>query len=129
MNDLNPVNPSLAEPSHETQECVTYADFARIEIRVGRVLAAEAFPKARRPAYKLWIDFGEWGTRKSSAQITHRYDPETLVGRLILAVVNFPPRQIADFMSEVLVLGAVVADGDVVLIEPDQEVPPGTRIL
>jgi len=108
---------------------ITYADFDRIEIRVGRVVQAEAFPKARKPAYKLWIDFGTLGTKKSSAQITDFYTPDTLVGQQVLAVTNFPPRQVADFMSEVLVLGVVLEGGAVALIQPDRDVPTGLRIL
>lgn len=108
---------------------ITYADFEQVEIRVGQVVQAEAFPKARKPAYKLWIDFGELGIKKSSAQITQFYTPDTLVGRQVLAVTNFPPRQVADFMSEVLVLGVVLEDGAVALIQPDRPVPLGLRIL
>jgi len=109
---------------------ISYDDFAKVEIRVGRIERAEPFPKARKPAYKLWIDFGgEVGVRKSSAQITTHYTPDALVGRQVLAVTNFPPRQIADFRSEVLVLGVPDADGEVVLIGPDQAVPLGGRMF
>jgi len=108
---------------------ITFDQFEAVEIRVGRILRAEDFPKARKPAYKLWIDFGELGERKTSAQLTRHYTPETLVGRQVLAVVNFPPRQIADFMSEVLVLGVPDADGEVVLIHPDQDVPLGGKLF
>jgi len=97
-------------------------------MRVGRVIRVEAFPKARKPAYKLWIDFGNLGIKQSSAQITTLYRREELVGRLVIAVTNFPPRQVADFISEVLVLGVVLGN-DVVLIQPDREVPLGERIL
>lgn len=107
---------------------ITYEDFRKVEMRVGRVVRAEEFPKARKPAYRLWIDFGELGVRQSSAQITAHYEPAGLVGRLVLAVTNFPPRQIADFMSEVLVLGVPDVDGEVVLIRPDLEVEPGGRV-
>ncbi|MFC4076422.1 tRNA-binding protein [Salinithrix halophila] len=108
---------------------VTFDDFAKIEIRTGKVVRVEPFPKARKPAYKLWIDFGkEGGMKKSSAQITDRYTPEELEGRQVLAVTNFPPRQVADFMSEVLVLGNVLEDGSVSLLRPDHEVPLGTRV-
>jgi tRNA-binding protein len=107
---------------------IEYDAFQRVDMRVGRVLRAEAFPEARRPAIKLWIDFGEMGERKSSAQLTENYKPEDLIGRLILAVVNFPPRQIGKFMSEVLVLGVPDENGAVVLIRPDNDVPLGGRI-
>src|SRR5690606_30404411 len=108
---------------------VTYADFEKIEMRVGKVIRAEPFPRARKPAYRLWIDFGALGIRKSSAQITKLYKPEDLIGRQVIAVTNFPPLQVADFMSEVLVLGVVLKDGEVSLIGPDREVPLGSRIL
>jgi tRNA-binding protein len=104
-------------------------EFFRAEIRAGKVIKAEEFPKARKPAYKLLIDFGALGTKRSSAQITARYTPAELIGRMVVAVTNFPPRQIADFQSEVLVLG--VADGspgEIVLLRPDTEVEPGTRV-
>lgn len=108
---------------------IGYDDFAKVDIRVGRIVAAEPFPEARKPALKLRVDFGpEIGEKKSSAQITRHYDPETLPGRLVLAVVNFPPRQIGKVMSEVLVLGVPDADGEVVLIEPEQDVPLGGRM-
>jgi tRNA-binding protein len=108
---------------------ISYEDFAKVEIRVGKVIQVEPFTKARKPAYKLWIDFGDLGIKKSSAQITKLYQPEDIINQFILAVTNFPPRQIADFMSEVLVLGIVLDDGEVALIQPDRDVPLGKRIL
>ena len=107
---------------------ITYGDFAKVDMRIGRILAAEPFPEARNPSYKLTIDFGALGVRRSSAQITLRYQPDELVGRLIVAVVNFPRKQIATVMSEVLVLGAIPGAGDVVLLSPDADVVPGTPI-
>jgi len=108
----------------------TFDDFLKLDIRVGRVIRAEAFPEARKPAIKMWVDFGaEIGTRKTSAQITEQYDPEALVGKIVMGVVNFPPRQIGKFMSEVLVLGVPDAAGDVVLITPDKDVPLGGRLF
>lgn len=109
---------------------ISYDDFARVDIRVGTVVAAEPFPEARKPAIKLKVDFGPGlGVRKSSAQLTVHYTPERLVGRQVAAVVNFPPRQIGTFMSEVLVLGFPDADGAVVLIGPDRQVPDGGRLF
>jgi tRNA-binding protein len=107
---------------------ITFDDFMKVDIRVGRVTRAEPYPEARKPAIKMWVDFGkDIGERKTSAQITDHYTPETLVGRQVMGVVNFPPRQIGKFMSEVLVLGAYDATG-VVLIAPDKEVPLGERL-
>lgn len=107
---------------------IAFEDFARVDMRVGRVTAVDPFPEARKPAWKLTIDFGpELGTRRSSAQLTH-YPAEELVGRQVVAVVNFPPRQIGPFGSEVLVLGALDAERGVVLLRPDQEVALGDRI-
>jgi tRNA-binding protein len=108
---------------------ISYLDFEKVEIRVGKVIQVADFPQARKPAYQLWIDFGDLGIKKSSAQITKLYQHEDLLNKLILAVTNFPFRQIADFMSEILVLGVVLDDGDVVLIQPDREVALGKRIL
>jgi len=114
----------------ENVSAITYEDFNRVEMRVGRIIKAEPFTKARKPAYKLLVDFGDYGVRKSSAQITKLYSPDELVGRLVIAVTNFPPRQIADFMSEVLVLGVALSDEtEVVLIQPDREVPLGRRVF
>lgn len=109
---------------------VTFDDFMKIDIRVGRVIHAEAYPEARKPAIKLHVDFGgELGVKKSSAQITAHYTPEALIGRQVMAVVNFPPRQIGKFMSEILVLGVPDEEGEVVLIAPDQDVPKGVRLF
>ncbi len=108
---------------------ISFDDFLKVDIRVGTVTRAEPYPEARKPAIKLWVDFGdEIGERKSSAQITKHYDPETLIGKQVMAVVNFPPRQIGKFMSEILVLGLPDADGEIVLIGPDQPVPSGGRM-
>ena len=107
----------------------TFDDFMKIDIRCGTIIEAAPFPEARKPAIKLVIDFGaEIGTRKSSAQITELYSPETLVGRKVMAVVNFPPRQIGPFMSEVLTLGVPDANDEVVLMQPSHEVPNGVRL-
>ncbi|MDA8346842.1 MAG: tRNA-binding protein [Thermaerobacter sp.] len=106
----------------------TMEDFQKIDLRVGRIVAAEPFPEARKPAYRLRINFGALGERTSSAQLTRRYQPEDLVGRLCVAVVNFPARQIGPVRSEVLVLGGIPGEGDVVLLQPDAEVEPGTPI-
>ena len=109
---------------------ITYPDFEKVDIRVGRITRAEPFPEARKPAIKLWVDFGgEIGEKRSSAQITRHYNPEGLIGRQVLAVVNFPPRQIGKVMSEVLVLGVPDATGEVVLIGPEQDVPLGGRLF
>jgi len=109
---------------------ISFGDFEKVDIRVGRILRAEAFPEARKPAYKLVIDFGgDIGERKSSAQLTGRYRCEDLVGRLVLAVVNFPPRQIGPYLSEVLTLGVPDEGGAVVLISPDADVPIGGRMF
>jgi len=111
-------------------DLATYADFERIEIRIGTIVDARPFPEARKPALKLQIDFGpEIGRRASSAQITRHYAPDTLIGRQVLAVVNFPPRQIGPMQSQVLTLGVPDADGEVVLIGPDQPVPDGGRLF
>lgn len=109
---------------------IEWSDFTKVELRVGKVLAAESFPEARKPAYRLQIDFGpEIGVRKSSAQITALYEPASLVGKLVVAVVNFPPKQIGPLMSECLVTGFHDAKGQVTLCIPEHEVPLGTRLL
>jgi tRNA-binding protein len=109
---------------------IEWNDFTKVELRVGRVTAAEVFAEARKPAYKLQIDFGpEIGLRKSSAQITAHYTPESLVGKLVVAVVNFPPKQIGPLMSECLVTGFHDAEGRVTLCVPEHEVAPGTKLL
>ena len=109
---------------------ITYDDFAKVDIRVGVVVKAEPFPEARKPAYKLWVDFGgDLGVKRSSAQITKHYTCEGLVGRQVMAVVNFPPRQIGPVMSEILVLGVPDEDGEVVLLGPGHDVPLGGRMF
>ena len=109
---------------------ITFADFEKVDIRVGTIIGVEPFPEARKPAFKLRIDFGiEIGIKKSSAQIAGHYTPDTLLGRQVAAVVNFPPRQIGPFMSEVLTLGFPDANGTVVLISPSQMVPNGGKLF
>ncbi len=108
---------------------ITFDDFLKVDIRVGTVIDVQPFEKARKPAWKLWVDFGsEIGVKKSSAQVTVHYEKEDLMGRQVAAVINFPPRQIADFMSEVLVLGFSDADDAIVLIGPERAVPDGGRM-
>ena len=107
---------------------ISWSDFERVDMRVGTIVRAEPFPEARKPAYKLWIDLGMLGERRSSARITDRYRPEELVGRQVVCVVNFPPKRIGPFVSEVLVLGAYAEEDQVVLLRPDQVVGLGSRI-
>jgi tRNA-binding protein len=107
---------------------ITWGDFEKVDIRIGTVVRAEPFPEALKPAYKLWIDLGSLGERRSSARITDRYRPEELLGRQVVCVVNFPPKRIGPFMSEVLVLGAYADGQTVVLLRPDQDVERGSRI-
>lgn len=108
---------------------ITFDDFLKVDIRVGTVVRAEPYPEARQPAFKLWVDFGpELGERKTSAQITRHYDLDGIVGKQVVAVTNFPPKQIGKFMSEVLVLGIPDDDGEVVLLAPDKNVPDGGRM-
>ncbi len=111
-----------------TDNDLTWAEFSRVDIRIGTVTATESFPDARRPAIKVWVDFGELGIRKTSAQITDHYQPEGLIGRQVVAVVNFPPKQIATFMSECLLLGGLEDSGAVSLLSPDHALPNGSRV-
>jgi len=109
---------------------ISWEDFEKVDVRVGRVTGADPFPEARKPSIKLTVDFGlEVGTRRTSAQLTAHYEPEGLIGRQVVAVVNFPPKRIAGFKSEVLVLGVPDENGDVVLISPDHDVPPGGKMF
>ncbi len=121
-------NPSAAW-NKERYPIITIDDFEKVDIRIGRIIRAEEHIKARKPAYQLWVDFGEEiGIKQSSAQITTFYTRENLVGQYVVAVVNFPPRPVAHFKSEVLILGAIVTDEEIVLLQPDRPVPPGTKI-
>lgn len=109
---------------------ITYDDFAKVDIRVGKIIKVEDFPEARKPAYKIWIDFGaEVGTKVSSAQITKHYQKTELIGKQVIGVVNFPPKQIGPFKSEVLTLGLADENGDVVVVSPTKEVPLGGKLF
>jgi len=116
--------------NNETQSNnnLTWNDFQKVEMRIGTIVSAEVFAKARNPAYKIVVDFGELGTKKTSAQITKLYNPEDLIGKQVVAVVNFPPKQIANMMSECLILGGLGDGKDVILIQPEREVKNGTKI-
>jgi len=109
-------------------EQITWKEFERVELRAGTIIEVEDFPEARKPAYKLKIDFGELGVKKSSAQIKHLYRKEDLVGKQILAVINFPPKQIGPFVSEVLTTGLYLPSGEVVLVQPERKVPNGAKL-
>jgi tRNA-binding protein len=116
------------ETQQETSEQIQFADFLKVDIRVGTITCVEDFPEARKPAYKLEIDFGRLGKKRSSAQITHHYRKEDLLGKQVIAVVNFPPKQIGKFMSEVLTLGLPDENGKIVLLEPTVKVPNGGKL-
>jgi tRNA-binding protein len=109
-------------------ETLTWNDFMKVEMRIGTIVSVEEFKEAKNPAYKLVIDFGEYGKKKTSAQITNLYQPDTIIGKQVTAAVNFPPKQIANMMSECLVLGGIGKNKDVVLLQPERKVKNGTRI-
>lgn len=109
---------------------IDYLDFEKVDIRAGRIIDVQDFPEARKPAYKIWVDFGDTlGVKKTSAQVTQNYTPETLKGKLVAGVVNFPPRQIGKYMSEFLMLGFPDGDGNVTLITPDKDIPLGGKLF
>ena len=119
----------MAVIEFDPSEPIEFGDFAKVDIRVGTIVRAEPYPEARKAAIKVWVDFGpEIGERKTSAQLTRHYTPESLPGRQVAAVINFPPKQIGKFMSEILVLGFPDAKGEVVLVAPDQSIPNGGRL-
>ena len=119
----------MAVIEFDPSEPIEFGDFAKVDIRVGTIVRAETYPEARKAAIKVWVDFGpEIGERKTSAQLTRHYTPESLPGRQVAAVINFPPKQIGKFMSEILVLGFPDAKGEVVLVAPDQSIPNGGRL-
>ena len=119
----------MAVIEFDPSEPIEFGDFAKVDIRVGTIVRAEPYPEARKPAIKVWVDFGpEIGERKTSAQLTRHYTPESLPGRQVAAVINFPPKQIGKFMSEILVLGFPDSEGEVVLVAPDQSIPNGGRL-
>jgi tRNA-binding protein len=118
----------MKSPSETPADVIAYEDFAKVQMRVGRIIKVEDFPKARKPAFKLWIDFGQYGVKCSSAQITVQYTADELLNRLIVGVTNFPRKQIADFFSEVLVLGSSAEDGSIILLSVDKDVPLGSPI-
>lgn len=112
------------------QKTISWIEFEQVALCVGTIIKVEDFPEAHKPAYKVWVDLGEkWGTKKSSAQITVHYTPEDLLNRQVICVVNFPPRQIGPFMSEVLITGFADSQGDIVLAKPDREVPNGSKLI
>ena len=117
----------MSDTTHSSR--ISFDDFLKVDIRVGTIVRAEEFPKARKPAYRLWVDFGVLGVKASSAQVTALYKSNELIGRQVLAVVNFEPKQIANFVSEVLVLGLEDEKGDIVLIEAERRVPNGSRMF
>ena len=119
----------MAVIEFDPSEPIEFGDFAKVDIRVGTIVRAEPYPEARKAAIKVWVDFGpEIGERKTSAQLTRHYTPESLPGRQVAAVINFPPKQIGKFMSEILVLGFPDSEGEVVLVAPDQSIPNGGRL-
>jgi tRNA-binding protein len=111
-----------------TMETISWEDFEKVELRAGTVLKVEPFPEAKKPAYKIWVDFGPFGIKQSSAQFTKLYRVEELVGRQVIGVINFPPKQIAHFKSEVLITGFILDKGEVVLAQPERKVPNGSKV-